>query len=60
MVPNIIQPIPFVKHKNKHPAGATQEKQAVIPEKNDKIEENKEENKVVEAENQMQEEPKQE
>ena len=55
-----MQPIPFMKHKSKHPAGATQEKQAVTPDKNEKNEENKEENKIVDSENQMQEEPKQE
>ena len=61
MYPNIMQPIPFMKHKSKYPPGAAQEKQTVVPEKNEKIEENKEENKVVvDPENQMQEEPKQE
>ena len=59
MYPNMMQPIPFMKHKSKHPAGAPQAK-AATPEKNEKIEENKEENKVVDSENQMQEEPKQE
>ena len=65
MYPNIMQPIPFMKHKSKYPPGAAQEKQTVVPEKNEAIEGNKEENKeenkvVVDPENQMQEEPKQE
>ena len=61
MYPNMVNPIPFKKHKSKHPIGtATQEKN---PEKNAEIEQKKEENNennAAESQNQMQEEPKQE
>ena len=56
MYPNMMQPIPFKKHKSKNPPG--QEKQANAPGKNEKTEENKDEKKeeVVDSQNQMQEE----
>ena len=61
MYPNMVNPIPFKKHKSKHPIGtATQEKNH---EKNAEIEQKKEENNennVAESQNQMQEESKQE
>ena len=63
MYPNMMQPIPFMKHKSKHPAGAAQEKQTVVPEKNEENEQKKEnnnENDNIDSQNQMQEEPKQE
>ena len=44
----MLQPILFMKHKNQHIAGETQEKQVVT---SVKIEENKEEKKVVNSEN---------
>ena len=57
----MVKPIPFKKHKSKHPIGtATQENN---PEKNVENEQKKEENNennIAESQNQMQEEPKQE
>ena len=38
MYPNMMQPIPFMKHKSKHPPGATQEKNTNPNEKNEETE----------------------
>ena len=64
MYPNMMQPIPFIKHKSKHPIGATtQEKNIATPEKNVENEQKKEENNEnngveTQNQNQMQEETK--
>ena len=62
MYPNMIQPIPFIKHKNKHPTGAGQEIINNPNEKNEETEQKKEEKNEEKNEqniqNQMQEEPK--
>ena len=51
--PNAIQPMPFMKPKNKHQPGTTKEKNITIPEK-------KEENNDIneQKQNEMQEDPK--
>jgi hypothetical protein len=64
MYPNMMQPIPFIKHKSKHPIGTTtQEKNIATPEKNVENEQKKEENNEnngveTQNQNQMQEETK--
>jgi hypothetical protein len=63
MYPNMMQPIPFMKHKSKHPSGTPQEKSTIAPEKNEENEQKKEnnnENDNIDSQNQMQEEQKQE
>ena len=64
MYPNMMHPIPFMKHKSKHSTSSAQEKQGNTPEKNEKIEEKKEEKKEennnADSQNQIQEEKKQE
>ena len=57
--PNMMQPIPFMKHKSKHPAGVTQEKINNPNEKNEEIEQKIEDKNNEDIQNQMQEEPKQ-
>jgi len=60
MYPNMMHPIPFMKHKSKHPAGLGPEKHVISPEKNEDKEQKKEENiPENQNQNQMQEEPKQ-
>ena len=59
MYPNMMQPIPFMKHKSKHPPGATQEKNTNPNEKNEETEQKIEEKNNEDSQNQMQEEPKQ-
>ena len=41
--PNAIQPMPFMKPKNKHQIGTTKEKNIIIPEKKEGSEQIKEE-----------------
>ena len=61
MYPNMMQPIPYKKHKSKHPgAGNTQEKPANTTEKNEETEQKKDEKNVEDTQNQIQEEIKQE
>ena len=43
MYPKMMQPIPFMKHKNKYPAGSGQEKNINPNEKNEEAEQKKEE-----------------
>jgi hypothetical protein len=59
MYPNMMHPIPFIKHKSKHPSGIQQDKTSVTPEKNEGKNDKKEDN-LVDSQNKMKEEPKQE
>ena len=58
--PNAIQPMPFMKPKNKHQTGTTKEKNITIPEKKEGSEQKKEENNDIneQKQNEMQEDPK--
>lgn len=58
--PNAIQPMPFMKPKNKHQPGTTKEKNITIPEKKEGSEQIKEENNDINEpkQNEMQEDPK--
>ncbi len=64
MYPNMMHPIPFMKHKSKHPSGVPQDKANTTSEKSEVKDEKKEdninENNIVDSQNQMEEEPKQE
>ena len=63
MYPNMMHPIPFIKHNSKHPSGAPQDKANITSEKSEAKDEKKEdnnENNIVDSQNQMEEEPKQE
>ena len=60
MYPNMMQPIPFIKHKSKHQTGTAQEKNVVSPEKNETEQKKDEANPEEKNENQKQEEPIQE
>ena len=56
MYPNMMQPIPFIKHKSKHQSGTAQEKSVVTPEKNENDQKKEETIPDEKMQNQKQEE----
>ncbi len=61
MYPNMMQPIPYMKHKSKHPGGISQEKttaQSEKKEENEQIKEDNKENNIIDSQNQIKEEIK--
>ena len=60
MYPNMMQPIPFIKHKNKHQTGNAQEKSVISSEKNENELKKDDTNPDEKITNQKQEEPIQE